>query len=380
METSRVLSLARRVIAQLLGDRRTLALIVVVPMILLSVAGILLNLKPGQATLAVVQQDEGASLGGRTLNLGEGMLEGLRSLGSFAVVVMTPEEARQQLASGEVAAAVTLPPALSASALSEQRVAFSVAYEGSNPGVARQLAQLLPRVAAQALGAQMLKALPVAAAQPRVELSESYLHGGPQFLALDFVAPALIGTFVFLFVFILTCVSFLRERLSGTLERLRATPVTSSEIVLGYMLGFLLFALLQGAITLLFTVLVLGVHYLGSLLTVFLVEALLAVAAVNLGIFFSTFARNEFQVLQFIPLVVVTQVFLGGAVWEVKDMPGWLQPIAWLMPLTHATKALRAVMIRGEGLGSIALYLAALLAMGAALVLLSARTAGRASL
>jgi len=379
MDGRRVLNLARRVASQLVADKRTLALMVVVPMILLSVAGVLLNLKPSRATVAVVQRDAGSTIGGRQVNLGSGLVESLRALQAFDLAELSPEEARARLDSGEVAAVVTLPSSFSAEAIAAHRLAFAVVYEGSNPGLSRQVGQLLRRASSQALSGLALAVLPTAPEQPQADLTETYRHGGPQFEPLDYVAPALIGAFVFLFVFILTSVAFLRERLSGTLERLQATPISAVEIVLGYMLGFLLFAFLQGAITLLFTVLVLDVHYLGSLASVFLVEALLAVAAVNLGIFFSTFARSEFQVLQFIPLVVVTQVFLGGAVWEVKDMPGWLQPIAWLMPLTHATKALRALMIRGDSLGAVAPYLLALLGMGALLVLLSARTAGRAS-
>jgi ABC-2 type transport system permease protein len=165
--------------------------------------------------------------------------------------------------------------------------------------------------------------------------------------------------------------------LAGTLERLQATPIRSHEIIIGYMLGFLLFGLLQGAITLLYTVYVLNIHYAGNLLSVFLVEALLVVASVNLGIFFSTFARNEFQVLQFIPLVVVSQVFLGGAFWAVEDMPQWLQPLAYLMPLTHANEALRAIMVNGVGLGAVWESLLALVAIGLVVILLASRTAGR---
>lgn len=118
-------------------------------------------------------------------------------------------------------------------------------------------------------------------------------------------------------------------------------------------------------------------HYIGSLIIVFVVELLLALMAVNLGVFFSTFARNEFQVVQFIPLVVVTQVFLSGALWAVEDMPGWLQPIAWLMPLTHANYALRGVMIKGCDLIQVGPYVLALIGFAAAFVLLSSQTIRR---
>jgi ABC-2 type transport system permease protein len=186
-----------------------------------------------------------------------------------------------------------------------------------------------------------------------------------------------IGMFVFLFVFILTSVGFLRERSAGTLERLQATPIRRIEIVVGYMLGFAVFALLQSLIILGFTVFGLKIHYAGSLAVVFVVELLLALMAVNLGIFFSTFARNEFQVVQFIPLVVVTQILLSGAFWPIDEMPGWLQPIAWLMPLTSANYALRDVMIKGFDLTQVAAYVLALVVFAVFFVVLAAQTVRR---
>jgi ABC-2 type transport system permease protein len=113
------------------------------------------------------------------------------------------------------------------------------------------------------------------------------------------------------------------------------------------------------------------------LIDVFVVELLLALMAVNLGIFFSTFARNEFQVVQFIPLVVVTQMLLSGAFWAIKTMPSWLQPIAWLMPLTYANEALRDVMIKGFNLGNILVDVLALIVFAVAFVVLAAQTVRR---
>ena len=116
------------------------------------------------------------------------------------------------------------------------------------------------------------------------------------------------------------------------------------------MLGFGLFALIQSAIIVLFTVYVLQVRYTGNLLWVFLVTLILALGAVNLGIFLSTYARNELQAIQFMPIVIAPQVFLSGLLWPVKDMPDWLQVVARALPLTYANKALTNIMIRGKGL------------------------------
>jgi len=155
---------------------------------------------------------------------------------------------------------------------------------------------------------------------------------------------------VFFMVFVVTCVAFLRERSQGTLERLMASPLHRPEIVVGYMLGFTILALVQALEVLVFALAVLHVHNAGNVLLIFGIETLLALAAVNLGIFLSTYARTEFQAVQFIPLVVVPQVLLSGVILPVSSEPGWLQVISNVLPLTYAVNALRDVMLKGAGL------------------------------
>ncbi len=177
-----------------------------------------------------------------------------------------------------------------------------------------------------------------------------YLYGGPQYTLLDYLAPVLIAFFAFFFIFLLACVSFLRERTSGTLERLLASPLTRVELVLGYLGGFAVFALLQALVILAFTVFVLKVQYRGNLATIFLVEAVLVVVAVSLGLAISAFARNELQAVQFIPLVILPQAFLSGFLVPVDQLSDWLRPISTILPLTYATEALRSVMVKGYAL------------------------------
>ncbi len=380
MNMSRIIILARRVAQQLVADKRTLALIIVVPVILLTVAGVLIRVEPSGLSIAVVNQDAGMALGTQSINLGDRLTANLQNFELFDTQLMAADEAKRKIEDGELDAVITLPPDFSAQVAQSRQLILNVQFEGSNPTVAEKLRNAFEQVGDQVLAG--LASLQVSdsgnpAAAIETDLNATYLNGGAEFDTLDYTASALIGVFVFLFVFILTSISFLRERLAGTLERLQATPIQPLEIIIGYMLGFLIFGLLQGVITLLYTVFVLNIHYHGNLLNVFVIESLLVVVSVNLGIFLSTFARNEFQVLQFIPLVVVTQVFLGGVLWPIDEMPGWLQPIAYMMPLTHANTALRAIMMTGESLGGVWVQIAALLAIGVAVIGLSARTAGR---
>ncbi len=381
MSITRSLILARRVILQMLADRRTLALIVVVPMILLSFLGVLIRADPAERVVGVVNQDNGVSLGGTTVNLGERLIAVLQGFEEFSTRPMNPAEARRELDAGDADAVITLGPDFTQQVLQTRTLTLAVEFEGSNPMIAEQLRKMLERVALQAANVSLaLLAAPASgeAGELRAVLDASYLHSGPEYDTLDYMAPALVSFFVFLFVFLLTCLAFLRERLAGTLERLQATPIRSYEIIIGYMLGFLVFGIVQGAVTLLFTIYVLDIHYAGNLLNIVAVELLLVVLSVNLGIFLSTFAQNEFQVLQFIPLVVVSQGLLGGVVWQVEDMPAALQPFSRLMPLTYATRALRDVMIKGEGLSNVAGSLLVLLAFAVLVIALSSRVTARA--
>jgi ABC-2 type transport system permease protein len=178
----------------------------------------------------------------------------------------------------------------------------------------------------------------------------TYLYGGPGFDTLDYFGAAFIGLVVFFLVFVITIVSFLRERSQGTLERLMASPLRRGEIVLGYMLGFGALALVQSAEVLIFSLAVLKVHNQGNVILIFGIEALMAIGAVNLGIFLSMFARTEFQAVQFIPLVIVPQFILSGILFPVATEPKPLQVVSDVLPLTYAVNGLRDVMVKGADL------------------------------
>jgi len=151
-----------------------------------------------------------------------------------------------------------------------------------------------------------------------------------------------------------------------------ATPVTRGEVVIGYTLGFGLFATIQVAVLMLWALgslqvpalgplppfsIGLGVAVNGSPLLAFLVVVLLAVGAVSLGIFLSTFARTELQIIQFIPIVLAPQFLLSGVLFPVSSLPSILQPLVAIMPLNYAVDGLRQVFIRGADLSVPALQL-----------------------
>jgi len=199
----------------------------------------------------------------------------------------------------------------------------------------------------------------------------------PEGSVLDYIAPALLATLALFFSFLLTGISFLRERSQGTMERLMASPVSRLDIVVGYLFGFFIFALTQTLIVLLFTIYVLDVHYYGDLWQIFVFQIVVITGAVNLGIFISTFARNEFQMVQFIPLIILPQIFLCGVIWPVEQMPNYLQWLSAILPLTYAVDGLRDIMLAGKSLLDVGFELAVLVGFAIIISIVAAITLRR---
>lgn len=188
----------------------------------------------------------------------------------------------------------------------------------------------------------------------------SVLHGYEDIGLFDNIGPVLIGFFVFFFVFIIGGISFLRERTQGTLERILSTPLKRWELVTGYVLGFGIFTIIQSILIVWFSIEVLGMWMEGNFIDVVIVIVLLAFTALTLATLLSAFANNEFQMMQFIPLVIVPQVFFSG-LFKLETMEPWLQAIGKVMPLTYGAEAIRGIMLRGEGLSGIQMDLYVLL-------------------
>jgi len=199
----------------------------------------------------------------------------------------------------------------------------------------------------------------------------------PEGQVLDYIAPALLATLALFFSFLLTGISFLRERSQGTMERLMASPVSRPDVVVGYLFGFFVFALAQTLIILLFTIYVLDVRYSGDLWQIFVFQVVVIAGAVNLGIFISTFARNEFQMVQFIPLILFPQIFLCGVIWPVEQMPEYLQWLSKVLPLKYAVDGMRGIMLTGENLLDVGFELVVLVGFAVATSVLAAITLRR---
>ena len=161
--------------------------------------------------------------------------------------------------------------------------------------------------------------------------------------AFDRIALIMLGVFPFVIMFLVTSIAMLRERTTGTLERLLTTPLGKLDLLFGYGLAFGLAAAVQGTVTVAAAVWLLGLDTAGSTGLVVLIAVVNAVLGVALGLFCSAFARTEFQAVQFLPVVVVPQLLLCGLFVPRPQMTGWLQAISDVLPLSYAVEALAQV-------------------------------------
>jgi ABC-2 type transport system permease protein len=332
MSGHRIAAITRRLLQGFRRDRRTLALLFVAPLVILGLLGYMLR-NSSTPAVGVANEDTGP--------LGAAVTSALNQSTKIATTNIAASDGDAKLKDGSIVAYIVFPSDFSQSALSGV-IAPQVHLEGSQPNAAAQ--------ALQALQAALATAASSRPGAVRVQPDVSYLYGGPNLDTLDYFGAAAIGLIVFFLVFVVTIVSFLNERSQGTLERLMASPLRRGEIVIGYMIGFTVLALVQSVEVLLFALYVLNVHNAGNVFLIFGIEALMAITAVNLGIFLSMFARTEFQAVQFIPLVIVPQFLLSGILFPVRSEPTWLQYLSDVLPLTYAVNALRDVMVKGADL------------------------------
>ncbi|HET6302416.1 ABC transporter permease [Microbacterium sp.] len=157
------------------------------------------------------------------------------------------------------------------------------------------------------------------------------------------VGPAILALFPFVVMFLITSITTLRERRSGTLERLMTTPLGKGDFIAGYAIAFAAAAIVQALITVAFAVSVCGLEVDGPLWQLGLVAVVDAVLGSALGLLASAFARTEFQAVQFMPIIVFPQILLGGIIMPRDQMPDALYAISDWLPLSYAVDAVNAV-------------------------------------
>jgi len=320
----KIFVIAGRLIRQIAGDKRTLVVMLIAPVLIMTLLFLLLGNGVTKAKIDIVSSDYVAS-------------EALLKLADVSFV-STEAEAIDRLTNG-----------------TSDGYIFESHYvaEGTDPSVTALTKRAFMQYAQEQNFASMPPQLSSQAEklmqQPNVEL----YFGSEDFVQFDFLAPSMMGFIIFFLVFLLAGIAFLRERISGTLDRILVSSLRRSQLVAGYFLGFGVFAALQTVVIQLFLVFVLKIHTGTNFPLVLLINLTIAGTSLAMGTLFSAFARNEFQLFQFIPIVIIPQVMFCG-LFNLRETPQVLQYLAKIFPLTYGADALRKVMLHGAGFSDVA--------------------------
>ncbi len=305
----RVRAVMFRILRQLRHDKRTVGLMIFAPMLILTLMYFIFGVSNYHPKIAII-------------NAPLSFVDRLENK-EAEVIRYTEGDAYLAIRNGELDAIVNFKNGVP-----------NVQFEGSDPTKSNAVLMLIKNA---------LMPLNVSGA-----IKTDYLYGYSDMAMFDNFGPILIGFFIFFFVFLISGVSLLGERNTGTLERILATPLRRWEIVIGYTLGYGVFTVLQSALIAWFAINVLGIMMIGSFFLVMLITFLTAMVGLTIGTFVSAFADNELQMVQFIPIIVVPQVFFSG-LFDISTMAPALQALTKFMPLWYVADALRNIMIRGLG-------------------------------
>ncbi len=299
-------AVAKRILMQLRNDKRTLALTLLAPLLLLTLLYFVFETAEDTLPIGII-------------NVPQKFIEELYQNNAVPIRCQSPSDIEK----GEVTAVVTMESGrvhvwIDGSNSSKAGNAMK-AIEAAGKGMNQRRSDLIPDV--------------------------TYVYGAEDMSLFDSFASILMGLLVFFFVFLISGISFLKERTTGTLEKVLSTPIKRWEVVAGYVLGFGTVNVVQSAVICFYLVYVLRVLMVGSIWLVLLITLVTAISALTLGILISTAANSEFQMMQFIPLIIVPQAVFTG----LFTLPPELEAVGRAMPLYYTADALKAVMLKNAG-------------------------------
>ncbi len=350
MKASRAFAVTKRVLRDLKNDHRQLALIFIAPLLVISLFGVAFTGNVKDVRVVVVNGD--TAVGNSSLS--EKIISNFDTSVLNVAYANNEGDAVGQVQNGSASAVIVFPSHFTQSvsarasgqtSIAQENTTVKILADKSNPNVSDPIIGAVNSAVAQTIQGLGRQA-PVS-----IDSSNAIYGANAQFI--DFFAPGIICIAVWQLTTLLTLISFVGERTSGTLFRLLASPLKESELVAGYAVAFGVIGTTQSAVLLSVAVILFNVTIVGDVLLTFGVIALLAIVSEGLGILLSSFARREAQAIQFLPVVVLPAFLLSGVFWPIQAIPTWLRPVSYILPTTYAVEAVRSVILRGWGLDKI---------------------------
>jgi ABC-2 type transport system permease protein len=369
MFNSRLRSLIRKEFIQIRRDRRTLILVLIIPIMQLFLLGYAATNDVRNVPLAVYDQDRGPEA--------RALLDAYRAADYFTISYEagSDTELRDLLDSGQARAGMIIPYGYSDDIQGGQTARVVFVLDGSDPTVAStalSAAQLIGQAhSTQILESRLLRRGQASAIQPPMEVSTSVWYN-PDLVSAYFMIPGVIGMILFALTSILTASAIVRERERGTIEQLIVTPIRPWELVLGKLLPYVLLAFLNA-----FEVLALG-HYwfgvpvLGSLWLIAAASFLFLLSSLGIGLLASTIANTQQEAMLTVWMLMLPSIFLAGFFFPLEAMPKVLQWISYIFPLRYYLVIIRAQMLKGVGISAYQTDLIALAVFGVAIMAMAA--------
>ncbi|WP_457095690.1 ABC transporter permease [Lysobacter sp. P5_B9] len=332
MSTRRLFAIMVKELRQMRRDRITLAMIVGIPVMQLVLFGYAINFTLRDLDTAI--SDQAATAGSRALVMdmqNTGVINPVRDASS-------PQELMTMLRRGEISVGVVVPPDFERRRV-DGREAVQVLVDGSDTAV-------------QAAAVQLAQTPLDSAAYVKPKPSQISVVGfyNPERRSAINIVPGLIGIILTMTMVLFTAVAIVRERERGNMELLIATPVSSSELMIGKVLPFAGIGLIQTTLVLLLGAWLFDVPVRGSVLDVYAATILLILANLSLGLMISTKAQSQFQAMQMTFFVFLPSILLSGFMFPFSGMPKIIQYLAEVLPLTHFLRLIRGVMLRGASI------------------------------
>jgi ABC-2 type transport system permease protein len=365
MFNSRLRSLIRKEFIQIRRDRRTLILVLFIPIMQLFLLGYAATNDVRNVPLAVYDQDHGPEA--------RALLDAYRAADYFTISYEagSDTELRDLLDSGQARAGMIIPFGYSDDIQGGQTARVVFVLDGSDPTVAStalSAAQLIGQAhSTQILESRLLRRGQASAIQPPMQVSTSVWYN-PDLVSAYFMIPGVIGMILFALTSILTASAIVRERERGTIEQLIVTPIRPWELVLGKLLPYVLLAFLNA-----FEVLALG-HYwfgvpvLGSLWLIAAASFLFLLSSLGIGLLASTIANTQQEAMLTVWMLMLPSIFLAGFFFPLEAMPKVLQWISYIFPLRYYLVIIRAQMLKGVGISAYQTDLIALAVFGVAIM------------
>ncbi len=363
MNLRRMFAIVMKELRQMRRDRITLAMIVGIPVMQLVLFGYAINLNLRGLDTGVA--DQANTAGSRALVMdmvATGVIDPSMSATS-------PQELMEGLRRGEISMGVVIPPDFERRRF-EGREAVQVLVDGSDTVVqsaAVQLAQL-PLHTQPTVNTSRTIGGTGQVSPGQISVVSFY---NPQRRSAINIVPGLIGVILTMTMVLFTGVAIVRERERGNMELLIATPLSSSELMIGKVLPYAAIGLIQTTVILVLGVWLFDVPIRGSLLDVYLAGVLLILANLALGLLISTKAQSQFQAMQMTFFVFLPSILLSGFMFPFAGMPKVVQWLAEILPLTHFLRLIRGIMLRGAGLAELWPEVLALLAFIAVMMTLA---------